>query len=38
MRAPRIGATVHGLDFDYPDVVRRLKALIDRMCYYNFVG
>ncbi len=34
---PVIEVTVHGADFDYPDVVRRLKRLVDVAAYYNFV-
>ena len=34
---PEIVVTVHGFDLDFPDVARRLKALADRLAYYNFV-
>lgn len=34
---PAIEVTVHGFDFDYPEVVARLKRLVDRAAYYNFV-
>ena len=36
---PVIEVTVHGFDFDYPDVARRLKAVADRLAnYYSFVS
>ncbi|MBQ1839909.1 MAG: hypothetical protein II128_01070 [Atopobiaceae bacterium] len=34
---PRLVTSVHGSCFDFPDVVARLKALVDRAAYYNFV-
>ncbi|MBR3314777.1 MAG: hypothetical protein IKG18_11640 [Atopobiaceae bacterium] len=34
---PAIVVDVWGADFDYPDVVRRLKALVDFAAYHNFV-
>ena len=34
---PTIVTSVHGSSFDFPDVVARLKALVDRAAYYNFV-
>lgn len=34
---PEIVVDVWGADFDYPDVVRRLKRAIDTAAYYNFV-
>ena len=35
---PVITATVHGFDFDDPDVARRLKAVVDRLANYSFVS
>ena len=29
--------SVHGSNFDFPDVVARLKAFVGRAAYYNFV-
>lgn len=34
---PELETAVHGFDLDFPDVIRRLKALVDRAAYYNFV-
>ena len=34
---PELDADVHGFDLDFPDVIRRLRALVDRAAYYNFV-
>ena len=34
---PALVTSVHGSSFDFPDVIRRLKALVDRAAYYNFV-
>lgn len=34
---PEIVVEVYGADFDYPDVIRRIRALVDRAAYYNFV-
>lgn len=34
---PTLVTSVHGSSFDFPDVVARLKALVDRAAYYNFV-
>ena len=34
---PALVTSVHGSCFDFPDVVARLKALVDRAAYYNFV-
>ena len=34
---PELDTVVHGFDLDFPDVIRRLRALVDRAAYYNFV-
>lgn len=34
---PTLLTSVHGFDLDFPDVIRRLRALVDRAAYYNFV-
>ena len=34
---PELDADVHGFDLDFPDVIRRLRALVDRAAYYIFV-
>ena len=34
---PELDTAVHGFDLDFPDVIRRLRALVDRAAYYNFV-
>ena len=34
---PALVTSVHGSSFDFPDVIRRLRALVDRAAYYNFV-
>lgn len=34
---PVITATVRGFDLDFPEVARRLRALADRLAYYNLV-
>ena len=34
---PTLVTSVHGSCFDFPDMVARLKALVDRAAYYNFV-
>ena len=34
---PELETAAHGSSFDFPDVIRRLKALVDRAAYYNFV-
>lgn len=34
---PVIEVTIHGFDFDYPDVARRLKSAADRLACLNFV-
>ena len=33
---PVLATSVHGSSFDFPDVVARPKALVDRAAYYNF--
>ena len=34
---PTLVTSAHGSSFDFPDVIRRLRALVDRAAYYNFV-
>lgn len=34
---PTLVTCVHGSSFDFPDVIRRLRALIERAAHYNFV-
>ena len=34
---PTLVTSVHGSSFDFPGVVARLRALVDRAAYYNFV-
>ena len=34
---PALVTSVHGSSFDFPDVVARLRALVDRAAHYNFV-
>ena len=34
---PELDTAVHGFDLDFPDVIRRLRALVDRAAYYSFV-
>ena len=34
---PELDIAVRGFDLDFPDVIRRLRALVDRAAYYNFV-
>ena len=34
---PTLVTSVHGSSFDFPGVVARLRALVDRAAYCNFV-
>ena len=34
---PQLDTAAHGFGLDFPDVIRRLKALVNRAVYYNFV-
>lgn len=34
---PTLVTTVHGSSFDFPEMVARLKALVDMAAHYNFV-
>lgn len=34
---PTLVTSVHGSSFDFPEVVARLRALVDGAAHYNFV-
>ena len=34
---PELDIAVRGFDLDFPDVIRRLRALVDRAACHNFV-